>query len=77
MKGYNKYSDGMILSRVTKVLFKAGKDYYYGIMKYQINKSGSNKVIDIHKYDFDYEDWILSDKEEVSIPVNIILGYKI
>ena len=77
MNGYNKYTNGMSLSRGTKVLFKAGEDYYYGIMKYQINKSGSNKVIDIHKYDFDYKDWILSDKEEVFIPVNIILGYKI
>ena len=77
MNGYNKYTDGISLSRGTKVLFKAGEDYYYGIMKYQINKSGSNKVIDLYKYDFDYEDWVLSEKEEVSIPVNIILGYKL
>ena len=77
MNGYNKYTDGISLSRGTKVIFKDGEDYYYGIMKYQINKSGSNKVIDIYKYDFDYEDWVLSEKEEVSIPVNIILGYKL
>ena len=33
MNGFNIYKDGIILSKGMKVLFKAGEDYYYGIVE--------------------------------------------
>ena len=77
MKGFLEYKPNQNLKKGSSVIFKAGSEYYKGKLKYRLISGGKCYIIDVFSYNNENKIWEKSNKSDISIPSNIIIGYKL
>ena len=73
--GFTDYSEGFKLKKGTIVLFNAAGKYYKAVVNFK--DYGKTNMKDIQVYDFETNNWIPSERENVTVPNTTIIGYKL
>ena len=73
-KNFLDFNSSIKLKKEMSVLFKTGEKYYRGIIKYK--EYGKVNLITIESYDTEINKWSPSDKNNVTIPLSLVIGYK-
>ena len=77
MKGFLEYKPNQNLKKGSSVIFKAGNEYYKGKLKYKLISGGKCYIIDVFSYKIENNIWEKTNKSDISIPSNLIIGYRL
>ena len=77
MQGFLKYNSNQKLNKGTVVVFEAGEKYYKGELRNNASSNGMCKILNVFSYKYESKQWEKSNKSEVTIPANLIIGYKL
>ncbi|MAW84662.1 MAG: hypothetical protein CL832_09760 [Crocinitomicaceae bacterium] len=73
-KNFVDFNSNVKLKKGMSVLFKTGEKYYRGVVKYKEYEKVN--LITIERYDTKTNNWISSEKNNVTIPISLIISYK-
>ena len=73
--GFIEYSSIVKLKKGNTVLCEGGDKFYIGIINYKENNKTNLKEIQV--YNFETKKWIPSEKNNISVPNTMIIGYKL
>ena len=72
-----KYNSNQKLNKGTVVVFEAGEKYYKGELRNNASSNSMCNILNVFAYKYESKQWEKSNKSEVTIPANLIIGYKL